>query len=86
MAGITDSFGAGGSGCLGMKLNLDGTSPGRRPMEEVTMIMPTPSSRLQMEAISWRFILNPLVQGSGDVWVLKLDTGGNITWQKTYGG
>ena len=24
--------------------------------------------------------------GSGDVWVLKLDQCGNITWQKTYGG
>jgi len=25
-------------------------------------------------------------QGNSDYWIVKLDTGGNITWQKTFGG
>ena len=44
------------------------------------------SSRPQMGDISWQGVTYSFGAGDADAWVLKLDSTGAVTWQKTYGG
>ena len=46
----------------------------------------TSSGKLLMGAILWRDRHSPLASGDTDAWLLKLDSEGNMMWQKTYGG
>ena len=60
MAGILIPLGLEIDDMWILKLDQMAMSPGRKPMVEVIMTVPTPSSRPQMGAILWRVRLDPL--------------------------
>ena len=85
VAGYTFSFGAGDSDFWVLKLTADGSvawqkTYGGSPYESPTFIQQTWDGGYIVAGET------NFGAGSGDVWVLKLDSLGNVTWQKTFGG
>jgi uncharacterized delta-60 repeat protein len=86
VAGITSSFGAGGSDFWVLKLNTDGTvswqkTYGGAKNEWAHSIQQTSDGGYIVAGLTGSF-----GAGSGDFWVLKLNSDGTVSWQKTYGG
>ena len=50
------------------------------------MTVPTPSNRQQMTGYIVAGETSSFGVEGNDMWVLKLDPSGNVSWQKTYGG
>jgi hypothetical protein len=87
VAGKTCSFGTAGS-CDVWVLKLDGwgnvvwqKTYGGTDDEDASAIAPTSDGGYVVTGKTRSF-----GAGGGDVWVLKLDSSGNVVWQKTYGG
>jgi len=86
VAGETWSFGAGGYDVWVLKLEADGNvtwqkTCGGAENDAAYSIQETSDGGYIVAGETWSF-----GAGSCDVWVLKLEANGNVTWQKTYGG
>ena len=84
-AGITFSYGYGGDGWI---IKMDGSgyatwqkTYGGADRDYINSIQQTTDGGY-IAAGEYGF----LSAGSGDIWAMKLDESGNVTWQKTYGG
>ncbi|MGR3177185.1 MAG: hypothetical protein ACUZ8E_03905 [Candidatus Anammoxibacter sp.] len=86
VAGETRSFGAGGGDLWVLKLDSSGgvqwqkTYGGTNDDKPVFIQQTSDGGYIVVGETS------SFGAGDGDFWVLKLDTGGNIQWQKAYGG
>ncbi|MBI2930018.1 MAG: hypothetical protein HYY16_00075 [Planctomycetes bacterium] len=85
VAGNTNSFGAGAHDAWMMKLNADGTvawskTYGGASNDQIRSMVRTADGG----AIAAGYT-NSFGAGSEDVWVLKVDSAGDVDWQKTYG-
>ena len=85
-AGYTKSFGAGNEDVWIMKLNADATiiwekTYGGPNNERANSIQQTSDGGYIVGG--W---IHPFGVGHIDMWVLKLDSDGNVIWQKRYGG
>ena len=86
VAGYTDSFGAGSDDIWVLKLDSSGSviwqkTYGGPSDDEARSIQQTSDGGYIVAGHTHSF-----GAGSYDFWVLKLDSSGNISWQKTYGG
>ncbi len=86
VAGHTDSFGAGGYDCWILKLDGSGNVEwqkvfGGTDSDEAYSIQQTSDGGYIIAGTTASF-----GAGNYDYWILKLDSSGNILWQKTYGG
>ena len=86
VSGATYSFGAGDRDAWILKLNSTGAvtwqkTYGGGDEDYVTSIQQTADGGYIVAGLTQSF-----GTGDSDVWVLKLDNTGAITWQKTYGG
>ena len=86
VVGRTSSFGAGGFDFWVLKLQADGSTIwqktyGGQVSEEPFVVIETQDLGYAIVGYTQSF-----GAGSHDGWVLKLDTNGNVTWQKAYGG
>ena len=85
VAGVTNSFGAGYDDFWVFKLDSDGNISWQKTYGGIND--------------DWAYSIQQTLDGGyiiagvttlssvgGDIWVLKLDSNGNISWQKTYGG
>jgi len=86
MVGYTHSFGAGSSDIWVLKLDSNGNvtwqkTYGGSNTDSAKSIQQTKDGGFIMAGYTTSF-----GAGNYDVWVLKLDSNGNVTWQKTYGG
>ncbi len=86
VAGHTKSFGAGGSDIWILKLDSKGNIKWQRTyggsdLDLVYSIQQTDDDGYILVARTCSF-----GAGSDDIWILKLDSEGNIKWQRTYGG
>ncbi len=92
VAGYTESFGAGNGYAWVMKLGSGGAvqwqkTYGGGGVNEVYSVQQTTDGGYIVAGYT-----NSSGAGSGDVWIMKLDSDGNVgsdysgTWQKTYGG
>jgi hypothetical protein len=85
VAAITTSSGAGGADAWLLKLDVGGNvtwqkTYGGAANEWATSIEQTSDGGYIVAAFTFSFGTR------GNFWVLKLDAGGNVTWQKAYGG
>lgn len=85
VAGVTGSFGAGSGDAWIIKLHPDGAvawqkTYGGTEWDEANSIRQTSDGGYIVAGSTWSF-----GAGGADLWVLKLDSGGNVQWQKTYG-
>ena len=86
VAGYTDSYGAGRFDMWVLKLNANGNvtwqkTYGGPGTEAAYSIQQTTDSGYIVAGYT-----DSYGAGSSDMWVLKLNANGNVTWQKTYGG
>ncbi|AJC71708.1 hypothetical protein X802_05650 [Thermococcus guaymasensis DSM 11113] len=86
IAGGTDSFGAGSSDVWVLRLGSDGNVKWSRTYgglmyDHANAVTVAPNGDIVLAGDTASF-----GAGSHDVWVLRLDRGGNVKWQKTYGG
>ncbi len=86
VAGYTNSFGAGSSDSWVLKLDSDGNVQWQKTYggsgdEYARSIEQTTDGGYIVGGYTYSF-----GAGFNDFWVLKLDSGGNVQWQKTYGG
>ena len=85
VAGHTDSFGAGDYDLWVLKLDSGGNITWQKtyggPNREAALSIRETSDGGYVVAGGTDYF----IPGTGDVWVLKLDSSGNILWQKTYG-
>ncbi|MBI4554445.1 MAG: hypothetical protein HY715_02190 [Planctomycetes bacterium] len=86
MAGETGSCGAGETDIWVLKLGMDGQVEWQKTYGGISYDL----AHSIHETRDGGYIVAGLTMsfgvGKADVWVLKLDTGGTIDWQKTYGG
>ncbi len=86
VAGSTTSFGAGGSDAWLMKLAADGSIVWQKTYGGIE----SDGARSVYPTLDGGFVMAGTTQsfgaGRNDLWVLKLDSNGNVAWQKTYGG
>lgn len=93
VAGGTESYGAGMSDCLVLKLDSNGNiiwqkafggpdddAGGGSYGEYVARVFEDEDGNYIVSAITYSF-----GHGGSDIWVLKLDSSGNIIWQNAYG-
>ncbi|MDY6990868.1 MAG: MopE-related protein, partial [Thermodesulfobacteriota bacterium] len=86
LVGETRSFGAGGYDFWVLKLNSDGSvnwqkTYGGSDHDHGRSIQETTDNGFIVVGETWSF-----GTGNNDFWVLKLNSGGEVTWQKAYGG
>ncbi len=86
VAGATDSFGAGDYDGWILKLDQTGTvswqkTYGGSSEDTVNSIQQTSDGGYIVAGVTYSF-----GAGSYDLWILKLDQTGTVSWQKTYGG
>jgi hypothetical protein len=85
VAGMTESFGAGSGDAWVLKLDTNGNVQWQKTYGgsnfDGAAIQQTSDGGYIMVGRTDSF-----GAGSDDVWVLKLNTNGNVQWQKTYGG
>jgi uncharacterized delta-60 repeat protein len=86
VAGITNSFGAGNSDVWVLKLNSEGSvvwqkTYGGTGDDAAYSVQQTSDGGYIVAGTT-----NSFGAGNSDVWVLKLNSTGGVTWQKTYGG
>jgi len=97
VTGQTSSFGAGNTDIWVLKLNSDGTvawqkTYGGSDADAAYSIQQTADAGYALTGETWSFGTDPLrilrsgTTNSGDIWILKLNSDGSVTWQKTYGG
>ncbi len=86
IAGLTNSSGAGKNDVWIIKLDDDGSISWQKTFggirnEEPRSLQPTSDGGYVVAGPT-----NSFGAGGNDMWVLKLDAGGNIQWERTYGG
>jgi predicted secreted protein len=86
IAGLTNSSGAGKNDVWIIKLDDDGSIAWQKTFggirnEEPRSLQPTSDGGYVVAGPT-----NSFGAGANDMWVLKLDSGGDIQWEKTYGG
>jgi hypothetical protein len=86
VAGYTGSFGAGGRDFWVIKLDSSGNITWQKTYggynhDEAYSVQQTSDGGYIVAGYTYSFGV-----GSHDFWVIKLDSSGNIIWQKTYGG
>ena len=86
VAGVTESFGAGGDDIWVLKLHSDSTIDwqkcyGGTDNEGAFAIQQTKDGEYIVAGVTESF-----GGGSEDLWILKLYSDGTVNWQKTYGG
>ncbi len=84
--GFTESFGAGGKDAWVLKLDSSGNvmwqkAYGGAQDEIASAVQQTPGGDYIVGALTGSF-----GAGDSDIWVFKIDTSGDILWQKSYGG
>jgi hypothetical protein len=88
LAGETESFGAGEIDMWVLKLDASGNAAwhktyGGSDFDSANSIQQTSDGGYILAGDTYSFGAGA---GKNDMWVLKLDVGGNAAWQKTYGG
>ena len=86
VAGSTSSSGAGGSDAWILKLNADGTVAWQKTYGGSN---DDRADSIQQTADGGYIVAGSTSSsgaGGSDAWVLKLNAGGTVAWQKTYGG
>jgi len=86
LAGHSASFGPGGYDLWVLKLNADGSivwqkSYGGPEQESINSVDETSDGGYIVAGATVSF-----AQGQNAAWLLKLDSSGNVQWQKSYGG
>jgi hypothetical protein len=85
VGGMTQSFGAGNGDAWELKLDANGNVQWQKTYGgndfEGAAIWQTPDGTYIATGRTYSF-----GAGGDDLWVFKLDTNGNMVWQKTYGG
>ncbi|WP_297523534.1 protein kinase, partial [Thermococcus sp.] len=86
VAGYTRSFGAGGRDAWVLRLDSEGNvkwqkTYGGKYWDEAHAVALAPNGDIIVAGYTESF-----GAGWNDVWVLRLDSEGNVKWQKTYGG
>ncbi len=88
VAGYTDSFGAGKDDAWVLCLDGNGnvkwqkTYGGKK--DDGALAVALDGSDIIVAGVTWSFSLGAISWPSA--WILKLDSNGNVKWQKTYGG
>jgi regulation of enolase protein 1 (concanavalin A-like superfamily) len=88
-AGYTESFGAGGRDIWVLKLDSNGTIEWQKTYggiynELANFIQQTSDGGYIVAGISFSFGAG--YSDTSDIWILKLDSEGDMEWQRTYGG
>jgi hypothetical protein len=86
VAGSTTSFGAGGSDGWLFKLNANGNVVWQRTYGGSASDYLTDVEVLADGGFIAAGFTSSFGAGQGDLWLLRLDSAGNVVWQKTYGG
>ena len=86
MAGGTYSFGAGDRDAWVLKLDSAGTVTWQKTYGGANVDFPYSIQQTSDNGYIMAGYTESFDEGDRDAWVLKLDTTGAITWQKTYGG
>ena len=86
VAGTTNSFGAGNSDFWVLKLDAGGNIQWQKTYGGAESDYPSSIEQTTDGGFIVAGTTNSFGAGKGDFWVLKLDAGGNVQWQKTYGG
>jgi uncharacterized delta-60 repeat protein len=86
VAGHTTSFGAGDSDSWVLKLNSSGTVAWQKRYAGANEDWAVSIQQTSDEGYIVAGITDSFGAGSGDFWVLKLNSSGTVAWQKTYGG
>jgi len=92
LAGTTQSFGSGGNDIWIIKMDTSGNTVWQKTYgTEYAMYSETRSYKISIqETLNSGYIVaggdDEARYRSGDFWVFNLDAGGNIVWQKIYGG
>jgi hypothetical protein len=93
LAGDTTSFGAGNGDMWVLKLDKDGAitwekTYGGTQSDSVNLVLQTDDDSDGNADDGFIAVghTNSFGAGNNDVWVLKLDSNGVVTWQKTFGG
>ena len=86
VAGVTNSFGAGGGDFWILRLDANGNVRWQRTYggsddDIAAALAVAPNGDIIVAGGTDSFS-----SGTADVWVLRLDENGNVKWQKTYGG
>ncbi|MCU0290758.1 MAG: PKD domain-containing protein [Thermoanaerobaculaceae bacterium] len=85
LTGETESFGAGGGDIWLVKLESNGNIQWQKtyggPQRDAGAVFPDGTGGYFLVADTESF-----GSGQDDLWILRLDGQGNITWQRTYGG
>jgi hypothetical protein len=86
IAGSTNSFGAGNYDVWLLKLDGSGNVTWQKTYGESLNEWPYAIQQTADDGYIVAGSTNSFGAGAHDVWLLKLDSSGNVTWQKTYGG
>jgi uncharacterized delta-60 repeat protein len=88
VAGWIDLLGMGGKDILISKINSNGTAAWQKGYGGIGTEGFGAASIEQTSDGGYIALGNTISFGAGsyDIWVLKLDSGGSVVWQKTYGG
>ena len=86
VAGYTESFGSGSNDAWILKLDEDGNVTWQKTYGGTAYDYATSSQQTTDGGYIVAGGTESFGSGSNDIWLLKLDGSGNVTWQKTYGG
>ena len=86
VAGSVESIGAGGYDVLILKLDASGNIIGQKTYGGTDDDVAFSAQQTSDGGYILAGLTMSFGAGSGDLWILKINSAGDITWQKTYGG
>jgi len=86
MAGVTQSFGAGSSDFWLVKADEDGNAEWNKTYGGVDSDVANSLVQTKDGGFAIAGITSSYGAGGSDIWLVKTDSGGNVEWNKTFGG